>query len=96
MKPRNSAEVEQAGSIGRAMAEVIGRGAYTGSSFDRRIGTVASVGNGVLDIEIVAGEGGSTLQGIPMTTACAGAKPGDRVVVDTVDRHSLAIGIIAG
>lgn len=47
--------------------------------------------DGTLDVTV---EGG-TLSGIKMTTACAGVKNGDRVVLVTSRNLSTVIGIIA-
>lgn len=56
-----------------------------------RFGTVAAVSGARLDVSV----GGSTLRGVPMTTSCAGAKAGDRCIVNAVGPIAVVTGIIA-
>ena len=56
-----------------------------------RFGTVAAVSGTRLDVSV----GGSTLRGMPMTTACAGARVGDRCIVQAVGPVAVVTGIIA-
>jgi hypothetical protein len=56
-----------------------------------RFGTVAAVSGTRLDVSV----GGATLKALPMTTSCAGAKAGDRCIVNAVGPIAVVTGIIA-
>lgn len=65
------------------------------ASFRRDRMVVKAVHGGTVDVD-----GGSSaipmrLNGVPMTTACAGVRVGDVVVVDTYMHKPLAIGVLA-
>ena len=38
---------------------------------------------------------GTTLAGLPMTTACSAAKAGDRCIVETIGPQAIVTGLIA-
>ena len=38
---------------------------------------------------------GTTLSGLPMTTACSAAKAGDRCIVETIGPQAIVTGLIA-
>lgn len=75
--------------VGRALAQA---GAPTGLGYSKSMGRVVSVSDG--ETCNVAVKGG-TVYGAQYTSACRGMKPGDRVVVETIDYHSVVTGVIA-
>lgn len=54
-------------------------------------GTVVSAGTSTLDVRI----GGSVVAGVCMTTACSGAKPGQRAMLIGAPPLWTAVGILA-
>ena len=56
-----------------------------------RFGTVQSVSGAKLNVSV----GGASLSGLSMTTACSGAKAGDRCIVQAVGPVAVVTGIIA-
>ena len=66
--------------------------ANRGSSGSRtRYGTVTANNGATLDVELAGG----SVSGVPMTTACTGAKPGDRVLLTVDGPLVTATGILA-
>lgn len=85
-------------ALGRAAAGSAARaGADSQSpSLVRRLATVTRAnGDGTLDVDLGTAAVPLPMAGLRMTTACAGAKAGDRVVVDTQGRTSLVTGVLA-
>lgn len=85
-------------ALGRAAAGSAARaGADSQSpSLTRRLATVTRAnGDGTLDVDLGTTAVPLPMAGVRMTTACAGAKAGDRVVVDTQGRTSLVTGVLA-
>ncbi|WP_077597879.1 hypothetical protein [Olsenella urininfantis] len=54
-------------------------------------GTVSSVAGATATVEAM----GATLAGLPMTTACGGAREGDRCVLARVGAGLVVIGIVS-
>lgn len=62
-----------------------------GSGHSVGLGTVRSVSGVTATVAI----SGATLPGLPMTTACAAAKAGDRCIVETIGPQAIVTGLIA-
>lgn len=62
-----------------------------GSGHSVGFGTVKSVSGATLAVAI----SGTTLSGLPMTTACSAAKAGDRCIVETIGPQAIVTGLIA-
>lgn len=54
-------------------------------------GTVKAVSGPTLTVSM----SGTTLTGLPMTTACSAAKAGDRCIVETIGPQAIVTGLIA-
>lgn len=76
-------------AAGSALAEILC--APPSESRPVRFGTVSAASGSRLDVTV----GGATLKALPMTTSCAGAKAGDRCIVDAVGPIAVVTGIIA-
>lgn len=68
---------------------------HTDGFVSRRIGTVVSKSGSALTVNFGSANSPLNVSGIPMLTACSGAKAGDEVVVETASHISVAIGILA-
>lgn len=62
-----------------------------GAGHSMGLGTVAAVSGSKASVSI----SGATLDSLPMTTACASAKAGDRCIVETIGPQAIVTGIIA-
>ena len=62
-----------------------------GSGHSVGFGTVKSVSGATLAVAI----SGTSLSGLPMTTACSAAKAGDRCIVETIGPQAIVTGLIA-
>lgn len=84
-----SGEVERAAlDAGAALAEIMpAPAARDGHLF----GTVTAVSSTAMSVDV----GGSTLAGLPMTTACSGAAVGDRCLLAPVGSTYVVVGVIA-
>lgn len=85
-------DIERARIIGRRAAESSSRAARQ-ERFSREFMVVTGVEGSSLTLRA---NGGGSIPGVPMTTACSGVKPGDVAVVDTYMHRPLAVGVLAG
>lgn len=74
---------------GAELAETFSSRGYSGPR--TRYGTVTANNGATLDVELAGG----SVSGVPMTTACTGAKPGDRVLLTVDGPLVTATGILA-
>lgn len=66
-----------------------------GAFVKRRIGTVKAVSGSTATVDFGSPSTPMPVEGLRMVKACADAKAGDSVVVDTVDHVSLITAILA-
>lgn len=78
-------------AAGDAIASAVAAGRPEAGS-RTRYGTVAANNGSTLDVDM----SGGTLAALPMTTACAAARAGDRVMLDVAGPLMTAVGVIAG
>ena len=86
----NAAELAECRAIGRSNAKK-----KEEPRFRRDRMVVKAVRGAAIDVDGGTPALPMKLTGVPVTTACAGVKVGDVVVVDTYMHQPLAVGIIA-
>lgn len=85
--------ISEARAIGRSMAGNAARAARRPSPFSRDEMIVTAVNGDRLDLNNGNEEHPIPVTGVPMTTACAGVRVGDSVIVDTYMNRPLAVGV---
>ncbi|RSX52645.1 hypothetical protein [Bifidobacterium callimiconis] len=89
-------DLQNARTAGRRLGlDLIRDLAPTGPGMSQRLATIQRITatNGSLTADLTMA--GGTLHAIPVTTTCARARPGDRVLVTTYGRQSYVTGILA-
>lgn len=81
-------------SLGRKVKRTI-KTPDMGAFVKRRVGTVKAVSGSTATVDFGSPSTPMPAEGLRMVKACADAKAGDSVVVDTVDHVSLITAILA-
>lgn len=84
-------DVRDARRSGRELALRLLETTRASPSMSIRYATVTGVHARACDVDVAGGR----LDGLPMTTACAGVKNGDRVIILTQGNLSTIIGVLA-
>lgn len=79
---------------GRRAAIGSGRSVVKHASFTRDLMRVTAVSGTRIDVDMGSDVTPMPIKGVPTTTACAGVKVGDVVIVDTYGHRPIAIGIM--